>query len=488
MNPRLALIASLLASPAFASFRCPARGGAAWREYRTKHFIVDTDGGAQQAQAFLRQLEHMYGLVLQALVGEQLELPGRVRVLALADQTDFTEIAGQRNVDGYYTTNTLFGEPTILLPLRILQDNPEGVAHEIAHHVSYFLFPVQPHWLREGLAEWVQTVAALPAEKAMAHIGSHIVHGAVAMSGGMAGSIPVNLVSWLNFDSRPMPAVELLAWDGRDRDTAGARGHLWSWVLYHWLWNERSKAFADYQKRLADSADPQAAWRAAFPEFDPASKEAMAKLDDELDRYRRRGRFAFFKVEAESDTRFTESDVSSTDLHLMHFMVRDWPREASQREELQRAVLDEALAEDPGNPVALYVHMRWAKQVDVSALRAAVNARPRDWRGWLELGRAAEEEIALRKAVELNPDNANAQNDLAWALVKAGRAHDALPIANRALDLAPWDPIIVDTLAEVAARLGKCREALQLEERAVATSPDLRKRQAAIAQRCAVVK
>jgi tetratricopeptide (TPR) repeat protein len=127
--------------------------------------------------------------------------------------------------------------------------------------------------------------------------------------------------------------------------------------------------------------------------------------------------------------------------------------------------------------------------VDVGALRAAVRARPADWRGWLALGQAApaaEREAALRKAVELNPQSASAQNALAWLLVTSDRVRDALPIANRALDLAPWDANIVDTLAEVAARLGKCREALQLEKRAVATAPSdrMRKRQAEIEQRC----
>jgi tetratricopeptide (TPR) repeat protein len=488
MNVRWVFAAFLLTAPAFASFRCPARGGAPWREYRSAHFLIDTDARAGEAQSLVRQLEHTQALVLQALVGEQVDIPGRVRVLAFADQTDFTEMAGEV-VSGYYARG-LFGEPSIVLPLRLLSNDPEVVAHELAHHLSFFLFPVQPHWFSEGLAEWVQTVASRPADKAMLRTGSHIARGINAMSGAMAGSIPLNLVSWLSYDARPMPTRELFTWDGSETTTSGARGHLWSWMLYHWLWNQRGKAFAEYQKRLAESGDPEAAWRGAFPEFDPSSPEALAKLDEELDRYRTGGRFAFYKVEAQADARFNEAAISSSELHLLLLgLRRSWPRETDRQKAIRRGILDEAVAEDPGNPMALYTQMTVLEKVDVGALRAAVKARPADWRGWLALGQAApaaEREAALRKAVELNPQSASAQNALAWLLVTSDRVRDALPIANRALDLAPWDANIVDTLAEVAARLGKCPEALQLEKRAVATAPSdrMRKRQAEIEQRC----
>jgi len=485
-------VAFLFAGPALASFRCPAKGGAAWREYRSAHFIVDTDAGRSDVQPFVHMLEHMHALVLQALVGEQVEIPGHLRVLAFADQTDFHEMGGD-SAAGYYSRGE-FGEPTIALPLRALWSDPEAVAHELAHHISFFLFPVQPRWFTEGLAEWVQTVAARPTDTALSFTGTHIARGTKAMAGAMAGSIPVNLVSWLGYDARPLPAKELLSWNGVETASAEARGHLWSWMLYHWLWNERSKAFADYQKRLADGGDPDGAWRAVFPELDPSNADAMAKLDGELDRYRTRGRFAFYKVQAEGDPHFSEAQISSSDLHILLLaMRRSWPREPDQQQALRRAVLDEALAEDPGSPLAQYARAKFAGKVDASALRQAVKSRPADWRGWLlpgQLAPTAEQGPALRKAVELNPASAAAQNALAWLLVRSDRAKEALPLASRALDLAPWDANIVDTLAEVAARLGKCREALQLGKRAVATAggEQMRKRLADIEKRCPLAR
>jgi hypothetical protein len=75
MPLRWILAASLIAGPAFASFRCPARGGAPWREYRSAHFVIDTDAGARDAQSLVREFEHMRALLLQALVGERVPGP-----------------------------------------------------------------------------------------------------------------------------------------------------------------------------------------------------------------------------------------------------------------------------------------------------------------------------------------------------------------------------------------------------------------------------
>jgi tetratricopeptide (TPR) repeat protein len=288
-----------------------------------------------------------------------------------------------------------------------------------------------------------------------------------------------------------MPMKELFSWKGGETITSGARGHLTGWLLYHWLWNYRSKEFSDYQKRLADSGDHELAWRKAFPDLDPATPESIERLEIALARYRTSGRFTAFKVDAEFDGRFSEAKLSSSDLHLLLLgSRRNWPSEKDRADAARRAIVDEALAEDPGSPAALAAQMGLDDKVDPAKLRAAAIARPGDWRGWMvstKSGTEAEREADLRKAVQLNPDNAFAQNQLAWLLVSSNRAREALPIANRALDLAPWNASIIDTLAEVAARMGKCSEARQLEKRAltIEQTDHMRARQAEIERTCA---
>lgn len=473
--------AALAASPAFA-FKCPAKGGARWREYRTAHFVIDTDFDPAQVPGLVKEFEHMHALLLQGLVGEQVDIPGHLRVVAFDSPRDFAEYGGS-DVGGYYL-HALFGEPTIALPVTGFQNHPETIAHELAHHLSFFLFPVQPRWYSEGLAEFVENVVSGGTDNAPA-LGSHLVLGSRTAGGGV-GIAPSWLAGELQFDRRPVAARDLLLWKGREEKANFNRYHVWSWILYHYLWNNRGKQFSDYQKRLSDSGDPEAAWAGAFPDLNPANASAMEALDKQLQKYGSEGRYAFYRVKAEANVRFTESPLSTADLHLYLNAVRRVPEDEGQRKAANQGALEEALREDPGNPVVI----SWLGG-DEAKVRAAVAARPADWRSWLLLSRLdkGEAKIAsLRKATSLNPDNAGAFNSLAWELVTGGKPHDALPFANKAVDLAPWGSGAVDTLAEVAYQLGKCSEALTLSRRALVMSErseDMRKRTAEFESRCA---
>ena len=44
---------------------------------------------------------------------------------------------------------------------------------------------------------------------------------------------------------------------------------------------------------------------------------------------------------------------------------------------------------------------------------------------------------ALSKAVELDPKNADAQNNLGWAVGEKGRYDEAIPILQKAIELDP---------------------------------------------------
>jgi tetratricopeptide (TPR) repeat protein len=228
--------------------------------------------------------------------------------------------------------------------------------------------------------------------------------------------MPSGFMGAIAFDARPVPVSELLVWRGGEDETSPGHLHLWSWLLYHYLWNKQGKALTEY----------------------------------------------------------TEAPLSSAQVHLIHLAARmAWPQPEREADELRRAELDEALLEDPGDAGALGWRLTAAGKQDVERLRKALSARPGDWRGWTALGKwlpsGKEKEEAYRKAAALNPENAVTQNNLAWELVTSARAKEALPFANRALDLAPWDAAIMDTLAHVAAGFGKCPEALRLQRRAIAT-------------------
>ncbi len=468
---------AMLSAPAYAGdkpevFKCSARGGPEWREYRSKHFLLTTDLSTASAGPLVKDLERIRAMVLQAMVGEQVEIPGRVRVIAFRDPGQFHELAPAW-VSGLFLVTRHTMTPTVVLPIAGMEGDPETVAHELVHHFSWFLFPRQPRWFSEGLAQFIQTVASLTIENEPAPaIGSHIVRGEVNLRGGV-GVMPRYLGPMLR-EIRPVPVKELLDWRGPETTVTPGSFHIQSWLLYHWLWNNRSKAFTDFQSRLSNAEDPLAAWRASFPEFDPIKPGALDSLDNTLERYRKSARYGFYRVTAAGDGTFVESKLSTAEVHLILLELRALALKPEARDALLHAELDEALAEDPMHPIAISWRAQLEKSSPVDALRKASSVRPNDYRAWLSLGRAlqtsgdpAGAESAYRTAVSLNAESVEAQAGLASVLVSKGRSKEALQFANRAVELAPWSEVTVATLAGVAFTLGKCTEALLLQRRAV---------------------
>jgi Tfp pilus assembly protein PilF len=454
---------------AIAGFRCPAKGGSEWREYRSKHFIVHSDAGRFKVELIVGDLERIHALELQALVGEQVEIPGRLRVVAFAEPGLFKEVVNNPEVAGFFKFSRM-KEPMIVFPTEGLHTSPELIAHEIAHHLSHFIFIRQPPWFAEGLAKFVQTVAVRTTERTTL-IGSHIVHG--ERSGGSAAGMAPREMSIEVQQTSYVPLRELLQWDGEIDAAEAGKYHLSSWILYHWLWNNRSKQFTAFQQRLMNGEDPLAALRAEIPELDPANPAGLNKLDQVLYEYRKSGRYASYRVSAQSEGNFSDGGpLGSADVHML---MLDVGYRKNDKDRLTD--VDEALAEDAAQPMAIVARAAADKSSPVAALRKSVAARPGDWRAWLLLGAsldagaADEKEAAYRKAVALNPDSSSANNDLAWHLLSHGRAKEALPFANRALDLVPASGSSIDTLAAVAAAIGKCSEALVLQRRAVSMSP-----------------
>lgn len=473
--PRAALALALLA-PAFhavggdlAPYRCEARGGHAWREYRTAHLVVATDVSGSRAAALVNDLEQLHALVVQALVGEQVDVPGKLRVVAFADPADFRRLARSDFAAAYARRDWLW-RPTIVFPVEGFQADPEVVAHELAHHVSWHLFPRQPRWFSEGLAQFVQTVGR-PREQAAPRTGTHLVHGGRESGGHWVGLAPRTVLEYLRDLGNGMPE-DLLRWKGTGSTELSDRYYAWSWLLYHWMWNTRSKAFTDFTNRLADAEAPDDAWRAAFPDLDPAAAGGTRALSEALERYRRDGRFVSYEVKAPFDARSTVTPLPPAEVHALVLDAR--MRELDEAH--AAAESNEAWQEDPTQPeTAMYV----ARYGDPrEALRKAAAARPNDWRAWYLLSTHLtseaewpEKESMLRKAVALEPDAAVARNALAWFLYERDRPKEAITHANAAVDLAPWSAPAIDTLAAVASALGKCKEALVLQRRAVALLP-----------------
>jgi tetratricopeptide (TPR) repeat protein len=447
---RAALLVLLqLGAGALAEEPCSLAGGARWREYRSRHFVIDVAGELRDPARLVAAFEDLHAAVLAALIAEPVEIPAKVRVLVFPRQRDLYDYTGSRDILGLFWVSAL-GEPSILMSADQVDEVPQVVAHELVHYISSYLFPRQPYWFSEGLAQFLEGVGKADRE-------GRRWAGGDPTGGWLAGSVKLTRMETLL--------------DGGHSSDWGDSPYLTSWVLYRFLWNERSRQLSEYQRRLMDGASPADAWRAAFPEWDMADGKSNL-IDGWLSQHQQRGRGVRWEIKLGAvDQTFTTAQASPGDVHLA-LLPR---RQQHVNERLQGRVglqaLEEAEREDPGHPIVVSALTSLRKAPLLPALRECTKNRPTDGRGWYLLGREAvepeEREAALRNAVKHWPEGALAQAALASHLAATGRARAALGFANRAVELAPWNPVAVSTLAAVAVELRQCPEALALQQRAI---------------------
>lgn len=450
-----ALAAIVAVAESATAFECPARGGRPWRELTSDHFVVATDMTTSEASDLLRELELMRAAVLAALFRNPPTFPGHLTVVAFRSAGDFHEFAPDNW--GAYFAHLGDVERAIVTPGVQAYKGRDVLAHELTHYFTAFVLLRQPAWLREGLACYLEPL------------------GTVALGASMrVGTVPEHRKVRTRRDR--VPLRDLLAWDGRPVEFHLERYYDSSWLLVHYLVNKRPKEFGDLQQRLARAESPQDAWRATFPEYDPDVKGTLDGLEEALDVHVRGG-YRYRELDLQVSPQFAERAMSSAEVHAVR--LRLWAqRQGGGRDEAAlKAEVAEALAEDPGDPIALQARVTLEKGDVVAAARQAVAVHPESWRAWRFLGGALakdpkEREAALRKAAELAPDEPATLNGLAWMLVGDGRSGEALPVARKAARLAPHSASVLDTYAAVLADLGQCPDALLAQHRALDLLPE----------------
>jgi tetratricopeptide (TPR) repeat protein len=333
------------------------------------------------------------------------------------------------------------------------------LAHEFAHHVSSYVLLREPRWFAEGLATWAETVGATES-------GVRMVTGAVPLGRRVL--------------ARPqrMPASQLFAWDGTVPPDRLAPYYDAAWLLVHHLSNQHPDALRAYEGRLAGAEDPDAAFQAVFPQWDPATPGGLDLLDRELDAWARNGRLDGKPVQVDSSPNLSVQPVEPAEVHAMRILLWAGGAPGEGDEAAIRAELDEALGEDPYHPVLLRERARREGKDPLPLARLSVKGRPGDPRAWSFLAEnlpreaAAEREAALRRATELAPRNPTALSALAAMLLESGRSGEALPPARQAVQLGPFSPEVLDTYASVVADLGNCPQAVLASRRALDVFPD----------------
>ena len=454
---RLTLLTAALAL--CCAHRPSGPGGPAWNELSSQHFTVASDLSVGRAMSIVVELERARLALQQVSWHAKVMGTGRMRVVVFRDEVESDDLLGAARAGLFY--RDLFGAPAIALHGEDEGGEKVAIQHELAHRQLAEFLHRSPRWLSEGLACYLETLRFN--ERAGLVIAGEPSRDRLRALHGVS--------DWTVILRTGEEAL------GMDEDSY-ARFQAQSWLLVHFLLDERRAAFTRFLHELAAGQDPEMAWRQSFPELD---EEQLSRA---IQTYFSAGRLGLVRAPAVAwSGEVYIRPLSPAEVHGLRAMVMVFGAAAagSQSAALESdAEASAALREDPGNPDAAAVRLFWkfggrAPAAEAEAVaRQAVRAHPADWRSWSMLAsalqgpaRAAERRMARAKAAELAPDDAAVLNALAWEDVVAGRPQDALPVAERALQLQPADANIVDTYAAALAGIGECSAALRWQLRAV---------------------
>ena len=250
-------------------------GSGVWREVETPHFALRTDLSPSDALHAGTALEETRdALVSAAWPNFPFPKTERTVVFVLSNGNDFERYFG-RLIDGIFFHST---PPMVFLygsadrwELRRTAHQPTNstLRHEMVHDLAAKVYPVQPRWFAEGMAQFLEAAYYSEDEKSI-------------VLGG------VNVAAYKDYRTvRRITVRDALSWSQgvaslAQTDAVGLYGT--SWFLIHWFYNTQTEAFGRYQDELGRSS-PTVAFERAFPKFD------YDKADRDLYEYMRHGQF-----------------------------------------------------------------------------------------------------------------------------------------------------------------------------------------------------
>jgi tetratricopeptide (TPR) repeat protein len=402
--------ALLLAAGLFA----PAE--AQWREARTRHFLVYSEGGQDQLRDFAEKLEK-FDFVLRAVHGldaPPAANPVKVYLMRNMDAVAATLPHPASGILGYYEGNA---RGAIMVGTRGARrgsagiDPEEVLLHEYAHHFMLHHFPATyPAWYVEGFAEFWGQTRILPDDVVeVGHASRHRLR---------------------TFDNnRWAPIARLLgrprrAEDQVDVDLIYAQG----WLLVHYLFAnaERQGQLARYLNAINSGVPHDRATSDAFG-------DGARRLNDEL--YSYAGRKTFDAVRLP----FRRIDVGPLDIRpltpaeealIVHDIQLGQGIYARYAAEFARAVR-QAAARFPSDPYALMILAEAERAAGNGQAAAAAVDR------LLQLAPQHPRGLMLRGALRADGLRASGSADAAaWSAARRD-----IVAANR---LAPADPLILE--------------------------------------------
>jgi tetratricopeptide (TPR) repeat protein len=361
---------------------------ARWHLLTSEHFRVATALDEADAKAMVAGMEVDHACVSAALGGAP--AGEKVAVLVLTSPLEMQWVAGSDAIGGFWETTP----PNVM----IVQGNPTGFArekwryrttfrHELVHTLSMRMFPVQPMWLAEGLAGYIEDFAPAPQPNqiriGVANPDRHRRHYALTVEDALA-----------------------------TRNFTGAEMHEFGWLLVHYLVNRRPDDFKRYLTALVETRKPAQAWSQVF------GHEDLRALNDAVLSYSFRGEYLTHVITVEG---------IEPDSNIAPMSDDDWRwfRAQAYRHGAEYRSTEEALT--------LYRAALETFPDDAMSLRGLADAL-------VQAGRPAEALPYAQRGAAAEADEPKGQQVLASVLAALGRCADAVEAQSRAVALASVGP------------------------------------------------
>ncbi|MGV3621471.1 MAG: tetratricopeptide repeat protein [Archangium sp.] len=405
---------------------CTAHGGRVWNELKSGHFTMRSDADEHVAKKTILELERVHA-ALQGTFTASPTTP--LQVVLFRDGREFGALDGSEELESGFSFGPR-GELTVLAGEGFLADervHHRAIARELSRRFAAWSHWLDPWWLSEGIGAYFESAATDP-ELNTALLGSASYDYTQAVR--MWGLLPLEDI-WA-----PRTSIGPRT---RHHRTASA----WLWV--HFFFNAESGPFRRFLDDLQNGAAAREAFDRQFAHLKPAQLELKAK------EYLRVGNFETqFLVTPPMVKTVSQSVVAPATVHATLARVAAI---GSQREVARQLAHGRDL---DANDAEVLVERIWAsnpKAAEFPTLVALLTTQhPEDARGWFFSSLVADADVALEKAISLDPT-------LWQALSARALLRGDLELAQQAVRFAPWNGRVLWTLGTVLARRGECAAA-----------------------------
>ena len=429
-----------------------------WVEVKSPHFSVITDAGEKRGREVALRFEQMRS-VFGALMtnGAKVNLPVPLQIVAFRNTKELRQVAPlwkgkPTEMDGLFQG----GEDRGFIMLDMSVENPwQVVFHEYGHQLMHgnVSDEIDP-WFDEGFAEYFSSIEV---DGKQARVGKipELTYQTLSYTGVMKAGDLIRVQHNTNVYNE----------SGDHRTSFYAT----SSMMVHYIYDNRlMPKVGEYFALVREQGKkPEEAFEKAFG-------MPPAQFDKPLRQYASTGRFMYYTLPAPADLKaesFTSKPYREIDARVT---IADIHVHSPDYQDKARTEFEEILKEDPQNAGALrglgYVYLRkrdreqardyFQKAVERDATDpwvlyySAMLFRDENGQGFADRASAASVmQQRLEKAVQLDPEFADAYSLLGYALAMQGKNDDALKVMIKAVNLNPQNVVYRFNVANVLLQM-----------------------------------